>query len=30
MAFTVQQFFQRFPDDNSCLLQLMIGRYGES
>ena len=30
MAFTVQQFFNRFPDDHTCLVHLMNVRYGES
>jgi len=30
MAFTVQQFFNRFPDDHACLVHLMNVRYGES
>ncbi len=30
MAYTVQHFFKRFPDDNACLIHLMNVRYGES
>ena len=30
MAFTVQHFFKRFPDDATCLIHLMNVRYGES
>ena len=30
MAYTVQHFFKRFPDDNACLTHLMTVRYGES
>ncbi|MDX8404291.1 MAG: IS1595 family transposase [Mariprofundaceae bacterium] len=29
-TFTVQDFFKRFPDDESCLNHLMLTRFGES
>lgn len=30
MAYTVQQFFKHFPDDDTCLWHLMKVRYGDS
>ena len=29
-TFTIQDFFQKFPDNNACLEHLMLTRYGES